>query len=473
MGGQADEDTGAGRPGPGRAPWRSAWRRRSAGPPGRPAPPPGQQPGRPVPPPGRPGAPAPRPGRPRRRCAAPRPRDRRSRRSAPSPRRGPCWPPGRTARRPGAGRGGPGGPGRLPVRRGQAGRDHDQGQALGRSSRWWAALGRGPGRVLHGRRLREDPPGSGLVEQALRLGVGGPVHRRPGAGPVPGRDPGRRGRGLAVVHDRRGRAALRAATGQRALLLRERAGRPGLHPHRAAQRARPPQRPQRDDLPQPAGRRERQLQGQPGQVRDRGADQRVRRLVRRRGLPALRGDDQLRRGHPAAGHRLVPRSDGRGADGLRAARDPPARISGTDFTGEARFGLDFLQRMWHQRTRTLYYQVGTGEANNYYTGDHDIWRLPQADDHYQGSNPHDVYIRHPPVFRAGKPGAPISPNLAWRWPPTSRSATRCSGTPTRATRRTACARPRPCTRRRARTGRGSCSPRCPGTSTRRPAGGTT
>jgi endoglucanase len=70
--------------------------------------------------------------------------------------------------------------------------------------------------------------------------------------------------------------------------------------------------------------------------------------------------------------------------------------------------------MWHQRTRTLYYQVGTGEANNYYTGDHDIWRLPQADDHYQGSNPHDVYIRHPPVFRAGKPGAPISPNMAGR-----------------------------------------------------------
>ena len=149
-----------------------------------------------------------------------------------------------------------------------------------------------------------------------------------------------------------------------------------------------------------------------------------------------------------------------------------SRAPGADFTGEARFGLDFLQRMWHQRTRTLYYQVGTGEANSYYTGDHDIWRLPQADDHYQGSNPHDVYIRHPPVFRAGKPGAPISPNLAG-WLPTSRSATRSSGTPTRATRRTACARPRPCTRRRARTGRGSCSPRCPGTSTRRPAGGTT
>jgi endoglucanase len=70
--------------------------------------------------------------------------------------------------------------------------------------------------------------------------------------------------------------------------------------------------------------------------------------------------------------------------------------------------------MWNQRTRTLYYQVGTGEANNYYVADHDIWRLPQADDHYQGTNPHYAYIRHPPVFRAGKPGAPISPNLAGR-----------------------------------------------------------
>ena len=146
---------------------------------------------------------------------------------------------------------------------------------------------------------------------------------------------------------------------------------------------------------------------------------------------------------------------------------------GTDFTGEARFGLDFLQRMWDQRTRTLYYQVGTGEANSYYYGDHDIWRLPQADDKYKGTNPHYVYIRHPPVFRAGKPGAPISPNLAGRWPPTSRSATRCSGTPSPATRRTACGRPRPSTRRRARTGRGSCSPPCPGTSTPRPAGTTT
>jgi endoglucanase len=148
-----------------------------------------------------------------------------------------------------------------------------------------------------------------------------------------------------------------------------------------------------------------------------------------------------------------------------------AGSSGTDFTGEARFGLDFLQRMWHQRTRTLYYQVGTGEANSYYTGDHDIWRLPQADDHYHGTNPHDVYIR--PCSGPGSPGHRSARTWPAGWPPTSRSATRCSGTPTRATRRPACARPRPCTRRRAPTGRGSCSPPCPGTSTRRPAGRTT
>ncbi len=86
----------------------------------------------------------------------------------------------------------------------------------------------------------------------------------------------------------------------------------------------------------------------------------------------------------------------------------------TSFVAEAKFGLDFLQRMWNQRTKTLYFQVGTGEANNFYVADHDIWRLPQADDHYQGTNPHDQYIRHPPVFRAGPPGAPISPNLAGR-----------------------------------------------------------
>jgi endoglucanase len=85
-----------------------------------------------------------------------------------------------------------------------------------------------------------------------------------------------------------------------------------------------------------------------------------------------------------------------------------------DFTGEARFGLDFLQRMWDERTRTLYYQVGIAEANSRYAGDHDIWRLPQASGRYGGTSPRYTYIRHPPVLRAGPPGAPVSPNLAGR-----------------------------------------------------------
>jgi len=84
------------------------------------------------------------------------------------------------------------------------------------------------------------------------------------------------------------------------------------------------------------------------------------------------------------------------------------------FAGEARYGLDFLQRMWDESTETLYYQVGVGEANSYYLGDHDIWRLPQADDSYDGTSPQAQYIRHPPVFRAGPPGSLISPNLAGR-----------------------------------------------------------
>ncbi len=89
-------------------------------------------------------------------------------------------------------------------------------------------------------------------------------------------------------------------------------------------------------------------------------------------------------------------------------------VAKASFVGEARYGLDFLQRMWDESTETLYYQVGVGEANSYYLGDHDIWRLPQADDDYEGTNPQALYIRHPPVFRAGPPASPISPNLAGR-----------------------------------------------------------
>ena len=85
-----------------------------------------------------------------------------------------------------------------------------------------------------------------------------------------------------------------------------------------------------------------------------------------------------------------------------------------NFTAEAKFGLDWLQHMWDDSTKTLYYQVGIGTGNAKTIGDHDIWRLPQADDNYGGTNSLYRYIRNRPVFRAGPAGSLISPNLAGR-----------------------------------------------------------
>jgi endoglucanase len=86
----------------------------------------------------------------------------------------------------------------------------------------------------------------------------------------------------------------------------------------------------------------------------------------------------------------------------------------SNFTAEARFGTDWLLRMWDDQTQSLYYQVGIGTGNANTVGDHDIWRLPQADDTFGGTDPLYRYIRNRPVFRAGPPGALISPNLAGR-----------------------------------------------------------
>ena len=75
---------------------------------------------------------------------------------------------------------------------------------------------------------------------------------------------------------------------------------------------------------------------------------------------------------------------------------------------------EWLEKMWDDSTKTLYYQVGIGEGNAKTVGDHDIWRLPQADDTFGGTNPADRYIRNRPVFEAAPPGSPVSPNLAGR-----------------------------------------------------------
>jgi len=85
-----------------------------------------------------------------------------------------------------------------------------------------------------------------------------------------------------------------------------------------------------------------------------------------------------------------------------------------NFNDEAKFGLDWLQRMWDDKSKTLYYQVGIGTGNANIASDHDIWRLPQADDTYGDGQSLFRYIRNRPTFVAGDAGALISPNLAGR-----------------------------------------------------------
>jgi endoglucanase len=100
-----------------------------------------------------------------------------------------------------------------------------------------------------------------------------------------------------------------------------------------------------------------------------------------------------------------------------------AGSANSNFTAEAKFGLDWLQSMWDDNNKIVYYQVGIGNGNAKTTSDHDIWRLPQADDTYNGCTFQFRYICHRPVFvnptalnSSGQiqSGASISPNLAGR-----------------------------------------------------------
>jgi len=104
---------------------------------------------------------------------------------------------------------------------------------------------------------------------------------------------------------------------------------------------------------------------------------------------------------------------------LVGVRDFPNQLgagsSSSNFTGEAQFGLDWLQKMWADSTKTLYYQVGVGSGGRAYAGDHDIWRLPQADDNYSNCSSPYQYVCHRPVFvNPGGAGAQVSPNIAGR-----------------------------------------------------------
>jgi len=105
---------------------------------------------------------------------------------------------------------------------------------------------------------------------------------------------------------------------------------------------------------------------------------------------------------------------------LAGVRDFPNQMgagSGTsNFLAEARFGTDWLQKMWDDNSKTFYYQVGIGDGNAQTVSDHDIWRLPQVDDTFQNCTSQYRYICHRPVFlnTAGGANAKISPNLAGR-----------------------------------------------------------
>lgn len=84
-------------------------------------------------------------------------------------------------------------------------------------------------------------------------------------------------------------------------------------------------------------------------------------------------------------------------------------------TREARYGTDWLLKMWDDKTRTLYYQVGLGDGNDEWHGDHDLWRLPDDDDEMSiAPGDQSFFVKYRPVFRAGPPGSPVSPNLAGR-----------------------------------------------------------
>ncbi len=126
-----------------------------------------------------------------------------------------------------------------------------------------------------------------------------------------------------------------------------------------------------------------------------------------------------------------------------AGTSGPGAPERSDFTDEARFGLDWLMKMWDIKTKTLSFQVDNSAEWNYYgqgypastagycggtynspyclITEYDIWTLPQAGDNFQqpgDPEPCDpyttFYICNRPVFIAAPPGSPIVPNIDGR-----------------------------------------------------------
>jgi len=81
---------------------------------------------------------------------------------------------------------------------------------------------------------------------------------------------------------------------------------------------------------------------------------------------------------------------------------------------EARFGIDWLMKMWDARRGVLYDQVGLGDGNGHILGDHDVWRLPVSNSRPVSRPSRSYFLYRRPVFAANAPGHRISPNLAGR-----------------------------------------------------------
>lgn len=81
---------------------------------------------------------------------------------------------------------------------------------------------------------------------------------------------------------------------------------------------------------------------------------------------------------------------------------------------EIRFGLRWLRKAWDPRHNVVYIQVGIGSGNKAgtFNGDHDVWRLPQRDDHLTGAA--NRYLRNRPVFATDARPGRLAPNLAGR-----------------------------------------------------------
>ena len=119
---------------------------------------------------------------------------------------------------------------------------------------------------------------------------------------------------------------------------------------------------------------------------------------------------------------------------LIGVRDFPAQMGSSsgdsNFTEEARFGVEWLLRMWNDNTRTLYYQVGIG-AGNAATAQRPRHLAPATGRrHLRRQRPQlRASSATGPVFRAGPPGVAGEPEpRRTRRRRLRASASRCSTT---------------------------------------------